>query len=451
MKYLSVCSGICAPTVAWKRVGWSPVGFAEIEKFPSAVLRHHYPNVPNLGDITAEDFIGRARDLDPEGLVGGTPCQAFSVAGLGNSLADERGQLTLRFVEILHGCDSIRWAVWENVPGVLSKPDNPFGCFLAAIIGASEPLVPSDGKRRWLRAGAAYGPKAAVAWRVLDAQYFGLAQRRKRVFVVVRVGATGFDPAKVLLECEGVRRDSPPSREAGAGATPILEAGARTGRSTADAACGIGVGEPGDPMFTLQATKQHAVCMAHGQANAEIVSDGSPSLTCNHEAPIIFDTSQVTSPHNRSNPRHGGPSHPLTAGFDPPAVCITGDHTHALTAEGHDASEDGTGRGTPFVAYRTSGNSGVMEQGDKTAALNCNTDQTQNIVHRGMTVRRLTPRECERLQGFPDDFTLVPHTHGKPAKDGPRYKALGNSMATTKLYWIGRRLAAYLETKGPHP
>ena len=642
--YLSVCSGICAPTVAWKPLGMSPVGFAEIEKFPSAVLAHHYPDVPNLGDITADDFIERAAALKPDGLVGGTPCQAFSVAGSRQSLDDDRGNLTLRFTELLHGC-GCRWAVWENVPGVLSTKDNAFGCFLAGVIGAEKALVPSDGKRRWNRAGAAYGPKAAAAWRVLDAQYFGLAQRRKRVFVVIRVGATGFDPAKVLFECEGVRRDTPPSREAGQGTTPILEAGARTGRSTTDARCGIGVGDEGDPMFTLQAGKQHGVhqwpaevaptidcsfadkygqdnqhidggagmfVMAHGQAGAEIVSDGDPSLTCNHEAPIVFDTTQVTSPHNRSNPKPGDPSHPLAAGAHPPTVAFSckdygadaGEVSPTLRAMGHGESHANSGGqvavayqchggnvgpmgtlrtgsneagGVPFVAYRTcqsrmssyadasetnavkalrvlqeeagaqafsewclgilaplwpqevlreevygvgfrreafslnglvylslsrqeesggwpvrtlwqAGCVGCPPSGwgrDKQSAEQLATHMSKlpyspspakrfmqivweasegiGVLREALStiqearrpargkgesthscqVRRLTVEECEALQGLPRSFTLIPFTHGKPAADGPRYKALGNSMATTVLQWLGMRLAMF--------
>lgn len=436
MGYLDVCSGISAPTVAWKQLGWSPAGFAEIEKFPSAVLAHHYPDVSNLGDITAGDFVDRARERNPDGLVGGTPCQAFSVAGLGNSLADKRGQLTLRYVEILHGCDSIRWAVWENVPGVLFKPDNPFGCFLAAIIGAGQPLVPSDGIRKWSRAGAAYGPKAAVAWRVLDAQYFGLAQRRKRVFVVVRVGAAGFDPAKVLLECEGVRRDSPPSREAGQVApTPPARSSAGGGLGT-DFDCG------------------GTVAMAHGQANAEIVSDGEPSLTCNHEAPIVFDTTQITSPGNYSDPKPGDPTHPLAAGAHAPAVAFSckdygadaGAVAPTMRAMGH-GDTHANGGGQIAVAYQCHG-SNVGPMGTLRA-----TESVQNgvpFIGERSSVRRLTPRECEALQGFPRDYTLVPHTHGKPAADGPRYKALGNAMATVKLLWIGRRLQHHLDPTHAH-
>ena len=203
MRYLSVCSGIEAATVAWHDLFWHPLAFSEIEPFPRAVLQQHYPDVPVYGDFTP------LRDLpfivDADVLVGGTPCQAFSVAGLRNSLADERGNLSLEFVRLADAIDTLRLAagreagivVWENVPGVLSVKDNAFGCFLAALAGEDDPLVPPRGK--WTNAGVVDGPKRKIAWRVLDAQFFGLAQRRRRVFVVASA-RDGFDPAEVLFE-----------------------------------------------------------------------------------------------------------------------------------------------------------------------------------------------------------------------------------------------------------
>lgn len=220
MRYLSVCSGIEAATVAWQPLGWRPVAFSEIEAFPSAVLAHHYPDVPNLGDMTtiAQRILNGEVEA-PDVLAGGTPCQAFSVAGLRKSLADDRGNLTLKFVEIADAIDFVRArdgrppaiVFWENVPGVLSTKDNAFGCFLGALAGEDCELKPPG--KRWADAGCVFGPKRAIAWRVLDAQYFGLAQRRRRVFVVASA-REGFDPATVLFEFEGVRRDSPPRREA---------------------------------------------------------------------------------------------------------------------------------------------------------------------------------------------------------------------------------------------
>jgi DNA (cytosine-5)-methyltransferase 1 len=227
VKYLSVCSGIEAATVAWHPLGWTPLAFSEIEPFPRAVLAHHYPDTPLHGDFTKlrdEAWIGDA-DL----LVGGTPCQAFSVAGKRNSLADDRGNLTLEFVRLADAIDNFRRAdgrqpaiiVWENVPGVLSVKDNAFGCFLAALVGSDDPILPQRGK--WTRAGLVSGPERRAAWRVLDAQYFGLAQRRRRVFVVASA-RDDIHPAEVLFEREGVRRDTPPRREAGQSVAGTIEA-----------------------------------------------------------------------------------------------------------------------------------------------------------------------------------------------------------------------------------
>lgn len=211
MKYISVCSGIEAATVAWHPLGWEPVAFAEIEPFPAAVLQHHWPHVPNLGDMTKID--GRQYRGDVDILVGGTPCQAFSIAGLRQGLSDARGNLTLTFVEL---ADAIQpsFILWENVPGVLSSKDNAFGCLLAGLAGENEALLPSG--KRWTDAGCVYGPTRTVAWRTLDAQYFGVAQRRRRVFVVACARGRA-DPCKILFEWEGQRRDAPPRRKDGEG------------------------------------------------------------------------------------------------------------------------------------------------------------------------------------------------------------------------------------------
>jgi DNA (cytosine-5)-methyltransferase 1 len=221
MDFGSVCSGIEAASVAFGPLGWKAAWFSEIEPFPSGVLAHHYPDVPNLGDMT--DLPRRILSGEvpaPSMLCGGTPCQSFSIAGLRNSLNDKRGNLSLTFCEIANAIDHVRAKrgdepgiiLWENVFGVLSTQDNAFGCFLAALVGESEPLEPAG--RGWTDAGAVYGPTRTAAWRVLDAQYFGLAQRRRRLFVVASA-RNGFDPAAVLFESEGVRRDFAPSREAG--------------------------------------------------------------------------------------------------------------------------------------------------------------------------------------------------------------------------------------------
>ncbi|HEM8556152.1 TPA: DNA cytosine methyltransferase [Citrobacter koseri] len=219
MKYGSVCSGIEAASKAWEPLGWKPAWFSEIEPFPSAVLAHHWPEVTNLGDMTKIADAVRAGDVEaPEVEVGGTPCQAFSIAGLREGLSDDRGQLTLSYVELANAIDAKRRErgepeaiiVWENVPGVLSSKDNAFGCFLAGLAGESSELQPAGGK--WTHAGCVSGPERVIAWRVLDAQFFGVAQRRRRVFVVAS-SRKGFDPAAVLFELDSVRRNSAPRRE----------------------------------------------------------------------------------------------------------------------------------------------------------------------------------------------------------------------------------------------
>ena len=503
MRYLSVCSGIEAATVAWHNLGWTPVGFSEIEPFPSAVLAHHYPNVPNFGDMTQHD----QWPLQPGSidlLVGGTPCQAFSVAGLRGGLSDPRGGLMLTYLEIARRLRP-KWVVWENVPGVLSSGQGrDFGSFLGAL-----------GELR-------YG----WAYRVIDAQYCrvdgrwpkAVPQRRRRVFVVgcdlerdprgreraAEVLALGTGLRWHLEESGKTRKVPPADAQAGVGAggfyggsdtycadtvtskwskgsggpagnecglflaqpkwpadvAPTL-AQSRSGsgspgysdqelfsqgagnlipqpvpftkskraqsvtddetwvdgqvnptlslfdqgdtRATTvavafpintltlggrpdavnDRRMTMGVGENGDPQFTLQAAHGHAV------AHAFYSTGGTHGV---NQQPEVSPAVKVGS-------GLGIPS--------PPAVA------HALRGEGFDASEDGTGRGTP-------------------------------LVPQAMTVRRLTVRECERLQAFPDDYTLIPWRKKEAADcpDGPRYKALGNSMAVNCMAWIGERIAA---------
>lgn len=221
LRFGSVCSGIEAASVAWESLGWRAAWLAEIEPFPSAVLVQRYPSVPNLGDMTTIAARVLAGEVEaPDILVGGTPCQAFSVAGLRAGLEDMRGQLTLRYMELANAIDTIRInagkppciVVWENVPGVLSDKTNAFGCFLAGLAGEDDALQPAG--KKWTHAGAVSGPQRTIAWRTLDAQYFGLAQRRRRVFLVASAG-DGFDPTEILFEFEGLRRDTAPRREPG--------------------------------------------------------------------------------------------------------------------------------------------------------------------------------------------------------------------------------------------
>lgn len=216
MRFGSVCSGIEAASVAWEPLGWKAAWFAEIESFPCAVLAHHFPGVVNHGDMNKlPELILSEKAEATDLLCGGTPCQAFSVAGLRKSLSDPRGNLSLVFCQIADAIDTVRTRLrkpgviifWENVPGVLSTRDNAFGCFLGALVGSDAPL--SSGSDRWPCAGFASGPKRKVAWRVLDAQYFGVPQRRRRVFVVGCSLGGGQIPRKYFLStkaCLGILR-----------------------------------------------------------------------------------------------------------------------------------------------------------------------------------------------------------------------------------------------------
>lgn len=397
----SVCSGIEAASVAWHPLGWQTAWLAEIERAPAVVLAHHYPSVWNLGDMTAIAPLVRAGILPaPDVLVGGTPCQAFSIAGLRNSLNDARGQLSLSFVDLANAIDEQRDTpaviVWENVPGVLNTKDNAFGCFLAALAGEDEALISPGGK--WSNAGCVYGPQRTVAWRVLDAQYFGVAQRRRRVFVVASA-RDDFDCATVLFESEGMRRDSPPGREKRESIThPVAPCLTSSGR---------GVERGGDTRG------QDPVVACFGGGNTSGPIDPAACLTAKGQR----------------------------IDFEVETFCVTGAVTHTLTAEGHDASEDGTGRGQPIVAFHSNAQPDQMRFDPAlSASLTCSQNSAALI---GPAVRRLTPMECERLQGFPDGYTAVPH-RGKVMADGPRYKMLGNSMAVPCMAWLGARIDAAL-------
>ena len=602
MRFGSVCSGIEAASVAWHPLGWQAAWLSEIEPFPCAVLKHHYPDVPNLGDMTAlPERILSGEVEAPDLFCGGTPCQAFSVAGLRNSLNDARGNLSLTFVGIANAIDHVRSVrgddpaiiFWENVPGVLSTKDNAFGCFLGALAGEDDPLIAPGGK--WTNAGCVYGPQRAVAWRVLDAQYFGVAQRRRRVFVVASA-RDGFDPVSVLFEFDGVRRDIAPSRE--------------TGQAVAGgAADGAGVGQPYTIGNTLTARMHKGMNSDCNEGQTPVltpvgVPDVMATLTSStagvsrtgnavteHETyipmaevaqPVTYDFFNITAPINRQSRKPGDPAHTLArtnaehamvmqpipidsmnhigrgdhhsfGDFEPgaPSYTLTKGHSHAVAqpiafniAPGKgDPNEnataamqpitfgaqmstpqtdvdmvqtlqaknpmavaqpvgvdifnaaltgdvavplthrsDGTGTGPtimhPVIAWDEELNASIEQAGTllrggdggrhdgvavaydmQNDALNETVFPTiqaegQRTGNRGagvlqvMQVRRLTPVECERLQGFPDNYTNIPWRKKPEAPDGPRYKALGNSWAVPNVRWIGQRIAEHLKA---HP
>ena len=482
MRYGSVCSGIEAATVAWHPLGWQAAWLSEIEPFPSAVLAHHYPDVPNLGDMTLlPERIAAGEVEAPDLFCGGTPCQAFSVAGLRKSLDDARGNLSLTFCEIANAIDHIRSArgeppaiiFWENVPGVLNTKDNAFGCFLAGLAGEDGELVAPGGK--WPNAGAVYGPQRAIAWRVLDAQYFGVAQRRRRVFVVASA-RDDFDPAAVLLEFDGLRRDSAPSRQAGQAVTPTIRAGAANG--------GAGHGaRSGDSKDELIVPVVSTLDANYGRLQGCSGQDANHGHS--HLVPQAYGGNNTAGSIDVATARNACASASGRMDFESETFLVQ-PVTHSLRGEGFDASEDGTGRGTPLVPVAFAQNSrdevrlmggdgGIVgalaaEPGMKQTcyiaqqAVPIGLDEEQNamvdafgtlkartkgggfegsVMQPNMQVRRLTPVECERLQGFPDHYTEIPWRK-KPAAacpDGPRYKALGNSWAVPNVRWIGHRIA----------
>jgi len=439
MNFGSVCSGIEAASMAWNPLGWRAQFVSEIDRFPCELLKVRHPDVPNFGDMTQ---FHEWPDANIDVLVGGTPCQSFSVAGLRKGLDDPRGNLMLTYLAIAARYRP-RWLVWENVPGVLSSGGGrDFGSLLGGL------------------AELGYG----FAYRVLDAQYFNLAQRRERVFVVGCLGDWR-SAAAVLFERSSLQGNPAPNRQTGANVAASLTAGS------------------------------HPASNAPGRRREDDVNLVSHTLLAKpndaHDASMQTYIAQTLGANSGRNQIE--------------ATYVT----HALTAEGFDAGEDGTGRGTPLtIAIRGRAGESTLEWNDDwianailtpnggrggigvgAVAFNARQDpdhwnertgpldtdgSTQAVafsckdhgadsgpisptlramghagshanaggqvaVQTSMSVRRLTPRECERLQGFPDDYTLI-QRKGKAAADGPRCKALGNSMAVPVMAWIGRRI-----------
>jgi DNA (cytosine-5)-methyltransferase 1 len=422
LRYLSVCSGIEAATAAWHPLGWSPAAFSEIEPFPRAVLAHHYADVPCHGDFTT---IGADEYGPIDLLVGGTPCQSFSVAGLRGGLGDDRGNLALEYLRLADRTRP-RWLVWENVPGVLSSNG---GRDFGAILGGMVELGYS------------------FSYRVLDAQFFGVPQRRRRVFVVGHLGDWR-RAAAVLFERHSLSGHPAPRREKGQNAPTIpsrSSAGGGLGTdfdcdgglipSTGDISHCLNAGGMGRQDYETETLIAHSLRADGFDASEDGTGRGTPLV------PVPFDTTQITSAANYSNPKAGDPCHPLASGAHPPAVCFTAkdygadasDISPTLRSGSHSGSH-ANGGVMPAVAFNTR-----QDPIHGAAAMPIGAKDNGNGLLQGSAVRRLTPRECERLQGFQDDYTLVPY-RGKPAADGPRYKALGNSMAVPVMRWIGERI-----------
>lgn len=473
LRYLSVCSGIEAATQAWHPLGWTCAGVSEIEPFPRAVLEHRLGavpvefdehqwregsnTIPLFGDFTKieKHHVGPI-DL----LVGGTPCQSFSVAGKRAGLDDPRGNLTLEFLALAKRLRP-RWIVWENVPGVLSHDEGrTMGTFLRLV---------GECGFRW-------------AYRVLDAQYvrvgrFGRAvpQRRRRVFLVGYSGAGGVDPHAVLFDRESLRGDPAPRREAGQRAAPTLAARTRGGgglgadfdcdggliahdvASTLNAAFGSKLGledqhiNSGAPLFVVHALRGEGF-----DASEDGTGRGTPIVPVAIQERAVSENPKA-GPDGKGS-RDDGAAYTLEARSTAQAVAFAENSRAELRLCGGDGQVSAqlttgggkAGQGTPCVAFQERGRSDgrtVEHQVEVAYALTAPNGggraQERNIVH-DWRVRRLTPTECARLQGFPDDWCRIPW-RGKPAEqcpDGPQYKAYGNSKAINVVTWIGERIAA---------
>lgn len=454
MKYLSVCSGVEAATVAWHHMGWQAAGFSEIEKFPSEVLAHHYPTVTNFGDMTKY----KEWNLnDPIGLlVGGTPCQSFSVAGLRKGLDDPRGNLALTYLGIL---DHFRpkWCVWENVPGVLSSGGGrDFGAFLGALVELG------------------YG----FAYRVLDAQNFGVAQRRRRVFVVGYLG--DWRPAaEVLFESDCLRGDTKKGRKKGqsvaGGFVPSIASTIQTtchDYSRADGFNMIATGAFGKEIADTVTAKF--------SKGAELLQQGAQNggncvlqpIHCADVFPTLLSSTAGVSRPGNENTEHEtyvafGWQNSASQSMSADVISPTLDKSKTPATMQSIAFE-------PGIAKREGGNSRFSEEQTPTLRANMGDNQVsvaysiredaiannfsatplevtpalqalrpsvqshhaQTFIAGDYAVRRLTPTECERLQGFPDNYTNIKEN----CPDGPRYKALGNSMAVPVMRWIGERI-----------
>lgn len=418
MRYGSICSGIEAATVAWKPLGFEAAWFSEIEPFPCQLLEQKYPGVPNYGDMTSlKDRILSGEVEATDIVCGGTPCQAFSVAGKRESLDDDRGNLSLEFCNIVDAIDEVRIkhgkpqtiVFWENVPGVLSTKDNAFGCFLGKLVGANSPLQTDTG--RWTNCGYVAGTKRKAAWRVLDAQYFGVPQRRRRVFVVASA-REDFDPSKVLFEQTSLRGDY--SESLGERKDVTASANGRTRENSERV--GTLIAGYGRCYNSLQCTDQLVVEQA-------VFREGGFGEFCE---------SKVGGTVKASGGCLGGGSETLVTNNlnNIQGSCYDMAHTCDVIREEKVfptlTARMGTGGNqVPLV---------LSEQED--------TVKARITAFVNSRVRKLTPVECERLQGFPDNYTRIAYRGKKEedCPDSPRYKAIGNSWAVPVVRWLGKRI-----------
>lgn len=396
MIYGSVCSGIEAATVAWHPLGWTPAFLSEIDKFPRAVLNHRCPDVPLHGDFTT---IGNDEYGSIDLLVGGTPCQSFSIAGLRKGMDDDRGNLALEYLKLAQR-KRPTWLVWENVPGVLSSNGGrDFGAFLGGLV----------------QLGYRY------AYRVLDAQYFGVPQRRRRVFVIGYLG--DWRPAAaVLFERHSLQGHPAPGREKREEVAGILTTGLErrrgSGQQPETLVADVSAPMTRNPYGDNESRESLLVARMRGFGDYEFNGPISPMLSRDHrdhkDLVIAFSC------------KDDGPG--AAQNLSP-----------TLRAMG-DARANGGGQ--MAVAFAQNSRDELREM-EVAGALSANPGMKQtSYVRNDMAVRRLTPIECERLQDFPDNYTRIAWRGKDPedCPDGPRYKALGNSMAVPVMRWIGERI-----------
>lgn len=445
MRYISIFSGIEAASVAWESLGWEPVAFAEIEPFPCELLKQRFPGVPNLGDVTKIDWSEYRGAVDL--IVGGSPCQSFSIAGNREGLKGESG-LMFEYIRAVREVLP-RYFVWENVPGALSSEKGAaFGQLLHEMDVCG------------------YG----LAWRVLDAQFYGVAQRRRRVFLVGCLGNGGV-PAQILFDGESMRWDYPSSRDKRKSLAEHVKSGIRR-CYTMLVRCGCAGGGKGeliqdDVSATLstsnvqtafQPVEPECYCLQgnmigrddkNGPQGDGINEDVAYTLntTDRHAVAYLpFDKTQVTSKQNGSNQQWGDPCHAISAQGKPPHVICMADANANAAIDNDLAGTLKVGGESPIVSFPW--NAGGFASG---TAIDDGTSPTIRSTRSGepaiamkddeseYIVRKLMPIECERLQGFPDGWTDI-EFKGKSASDAARYKALGNSMAVPVMRWIGERI-----------
>jgi DNA (cytosine-5)-methyltransferase 1 len=389
----SLFAGIGGFDLALTRAGLTGAYAAEIDAKCNSVRRRHWPD-----EMQYEDVAFVRRQHRPDVVCAGWPCQGNSVAGKRAGMADSRSGLWGEVVRVLD-LQRPRWFLGENVPGILSVNGGEDWATVLADLG---------------RLG--YG----FAYRILDAQWFGVPQRRRRVFIVGCLGDWR-RAGEILFERESLPWDSPPSREAGARVAHCIARGVGSSGYRYDA--------NGEDFVT------GTLCNNGKASGSATQQDAEAGML----VPMAFAQNQRDELRNLN-----GVAGALSA---EPGMK---QQTYVYQCQGSNVGPMGALRvgnqnesgGVPFtlaIAYRTSGNSGVMTQGDKTAALNCQSDPTEQIIQNQFGVRRLMPIECERLQGFPDDWTRY-GADGEEMADSVRYRMCGNAVAVPCVEWIGRRL-----------